>query len=645
MFQRSLRVLPLLLVCSFAPAALAQSADLSVAIKTPISTLTPDSVSLGIGITYTITNAGPDPAKDVTLATNIRYTYVTFPPAFEKCSLGTNGTTCTASSLPPGSYQIQFTVFTQVYASGPYPISASVSSSTGEPDLSNNSSSTSIAVVFKSDLEIGFSAPDAFARAGGPLQTHVSWYTNGPSAVEDLTVVVDVPPGFKPSGQRLTDFPSNGNCQFPADFNGGQIVCHFGTQEYGGNITFFGTTADTLAPGTRLDFKSTVSSPADTSAGNDTDHGSAVIVGPTDLQVTLDAGRNDQGSMGARVTLRNTSAVEAEVPLLEIAFNGQQAIDRKAPTGWKCGTYTLNIPGVHTGCRGVSLPAGASATLEFSGQIPYGSTSSTVEVIATSINAESTPSNNHVLETASFTGATDWAVQISAPASAPFATDVTVNVTAKRVDAGPSGAQVMYTVPAGADLTSYPSGVCKVVPGTSPVVIECGADKETTFPFVIRPKTPGTYLHRASVNVWAAATPADPDVSNNGTVSKTEVENPWAADLTVSLVASPTGPVRGQPVTYTVAVTNSGGEAATSVTITDTLPPSLVLSSAPDTCTSANSTLTCTFPSLAPAEMRTLSFTAIPLTPGEIVDTVSLGNKTATATIEVSSPRGRSVRH
>jgi hypothetical protein len=43
--------------------------------------------------------------------------------------------------------------------------------------------------------------------------------------------------------------------------------------------------------------------------------------------------------------------------------------------------------------------------------------------------------------------------------------------------------------------------------------------------------------------------------------------------------------------------------------------------------------------------MRTLSFTAIPLTPGEIVDTVSLGNKTATATIEVSSPRGRSVRH
>lgn len=645
MVRRARRLFPLLFVCAFAPVLLAQSADLSVAIKTPQATIIPENIELNTGILYTITNAGPDAAKDVTFTTNIRFTYVTAPAGFQ-CGYANPGATCTAASLPPGTYQIQFTLFNYIQASGPFPINASVSSSTSDPDLSNNAANTSIAVVFKTDLQMGFAGPDAYARPGGPLKTQVYWYTNGPSAVEGLTVSVDVPPGFKPTGQVLTDFPAGNNCTYPTDFNGGTIVCHFGTQQYDGTVTFFGTTSDTLAPGTHLTFKSTVSSPADTSAGNDTDTESALIVAPTDLVVTLDAGRVSSGSMGARVVLRNVSTVEAEVPLLEIAFNGGQATDRKAPAGWTCGAYTLNITGLHTGCRAAKLAPGASATFEFSGFVPYQSTAGTVEVVATSTNGDATPADNRVIENASFTGATDWAVQVGAPATAPFATDVTVNVTAKKADAGPSGAQVTYTVPNGADLVSYPGGVCSKTPVT-PVVITCGVDKDTTFPFVIRPKTPGTYLHQASVSVWASTTPADPVASNNAAVSKTEIADPWGASLSVSLDATPAAPVRGQPVTYTVSLRNSGAEAATNFTITDALPPALVLASAPDGCTSADGTLTCTIASLAPSEVRTLAFTAIPMAPGQIIDTVILGDKTASATIDVSTPapRRRAAHH
>ena len=636
------QILPLLFLCSFSSALFAQSADLSVAIKPGLPTIVPYSTELNTGVTYTITNAGPDTAKDVAFTTNLHYTYLTLPPAFANCSSSTNGTTCTASSLAPGTYQIQFTIYTFVTASGPYPISASVASSTADSNLSNNSGSSSIAIVFQSDLEMWSARPDAFAKAGGPLKLDVNWFTNGPSAAEDLTVVVDVPAGFKPNGLVQTDFPNNGKCQFPADFNGGQIVCHFGTQDYGGDITFFGTTAGNLAPGTRLQFKSTVSSPADTTAGNDTATGSSVIVAPTDLKVTLQAGPREFGWMGARVTVQNTSAVEAEVPLLEIAFNGTFAYDKKAPAGWTCGLYTLNIPGLHTGCRGATLAPGATATFEFV-SYPDHSGSIKAEVVATSVNDDLTPADNRVSETATAGGLTNWAVQTSAPATAPFGVDVTVNVFAKNLNAGPSPAQVTYTVPASADLVSYPGGICQLKAGTSPVVIECGADKDATFPIVIHPKTPGSYLHQASVNVWSDI--PDPDLSNNATVSKTEVADPWAANLAVTLDASPTAPILGQPVTYTVTVKNGGGELATPVSFIDTLPASLALTTVPDGCTSANATLTCTWPSLAAAEVRTLSFTATPLTPGEIVDTVSLGDKTATATIEVSTPRRRSVHH
>jgi uncharacterized repeat protein (TIGR01451 family) len=133
-----------------------------------------------------------------------------------------------------------------------------------------------------------------------------------------------------------------------------------------------------------------------------------------------------------------------------------------------------------------------------------------------------------------------------------------------------------------------------------------------------------------------------------------------SADLTITKTANLSKPpvaFGGAPVTYTLAVTNNGPTAASSVTVTDVLPAGSGFVSATGTgwsCGFAAGTVTCTMPTLAvgPAAPITLTITAPLVTHSSDVSntaTVSSatsdpdpGNNSSTTTIHVTPGHGPS---
>jgi uncharacterized repeat protein (TIGR01451 family) len=74
---------------------------------------------------------------------------------------------------------------------------------------------------------------------------------------------------------------------------------------------------------------------------------------------------------------------------------------------------------------------------------------------------------------------------------------------------------------------------------------------------------------------------------------------PQSADLGVLKASSPSTPIAGRSITYTIVVTNAGPTAAKEVVVTDSLPPDVGLVSTSGACTEAAGQVTCTAATLA----------------------------------------------
>ncbi len=96
------------------------------------------------------------------------------------------------------------------------------------------------------------------------------------------------------------------------------------------------------------------------------------------------------------------------------------------------------------------------------------------------------------------------------------------------------------------------------------------------------------------------------------------------ANLAVTKTDSPDPVYVGQPLTYTIIVTNNGPSLATGVKVTDTLPVGVVFSSVTSPCIPAGSIITCDLGSLANGNAATIKIVVTPWTPGMITNTVSV---------------------
>jgi uncharacterized repeat protein (TIGR01451 family) len=105
------------------------------------------------------------------------------------------------------------------------------------------------------------------------------------------------------------------------------------------------------------------------------------------------------------------------------------------------------------------------------------------------------------------------------------------------------------------------------------------------------------------------------------------------ADLGVTMTAVPSPAVVGQPVSYTLNVTNNGA-AATGVKLTDTLPAGAAFVSAdPAACAFAAGEVKCTLGDLAAGGSAQVKIVATPATAGDAVNEASVGSDTVDPTV------------
>jgi uncharacterized repeat protein (TIGR01451 family) len=648
------------------------SADLIVQKSGPASALADTDVVYSI----TLINGGPDAAASVVLSDTLpgSMTFVAFTqnsgPAFDCTSqpaVGSGGTvTCTIASLASGTTST-FTLTGHIppaTASGTTFTNVATANSiaepvpTADPNLNNNTAQTSLTVA-SSDMMITKTGPGT-ATAGGTIAWTITVTNNGPDAEQNPSFTDTLPAGTT-FNSLVQNTGSTANCGTPAPNNPGTVNCSFSPFISGESAQF--TLTANISPsftGTLNNTATATGANADPNTNNNSQTASATVSGSADLTINKSgpASANAGTNITYTVTLTNsgpsaaasvslTDAVPANTTFVSESQTAGPTFSCSAPAPGGTGTITCTIG---------SFPVG-SATFSITVHINPGATGSVTNTANVSTpTADPNPNGNNPTAITTVTSSADLSVVKTAASAVQAGNNVTYHIVV--TNNGPSDATAVNmsdTLPPNATFVSEtqtggPSFTClnPAVGGTG--TVSCS----------IATLTSGTIATFDIVANVAAATPAgpssntaivtsssDPNSSNNSSTAVTQV-GASLADLAITKTPAPGPYGTGQPLTYTIVVSNGGPAAAASVTVTDTLPAGTTLqSSTPAGACSGTTVVTCNAGTLANGASATFTLTiTLPSTPGAITNTAvasasaanpdpNLGNNTATSTITV----------
>ncbi|MEX1245671.1 MAG: PQQ-dependent sugar dehydrogenase [Thermoanaerobaculia bacterium] len=215
--------------------------------------------------------------------------------------------------------------------------------------------------------------------------------------------------------------------------------------------------------------------------------------------------------------------------------------------------------------------------------------------------------------------------------SEPAGAGATITYTLNVSNAGPSQANGLSVTDTLAPGTTFVSagGAGWSCAGTGPVTCTLPAlGIASAAPLAISVTAPpdaGAILNNASV----ASSTNDPAIANNSAATTTNVFA--QADVSITQNGSPAAVCPGQPVTYTLNVSNAGPSAATSVTVTDTIPAGASFESVSGSgwSCSGTATVTCTRASLAVGAAPPIAITVnAPASAGTATNAASVSSPT-----------------
>ena len=127
----------------------------------------------------------------------------------------------------------------------------------------------------------------------------------------------------------------------------------------------------------------------------------------------------------------------------------------------------------------------------------------------------------------------------------------------------------------------------------------------------------------------ATATNIVPNLTTNSATATVVVANANSANVTIGKAASPNPTVAsGDPLTYTLTVKNTGPATATTVTVTDPLPPNVTFLSpvitTQGTCSEAGGTVTCLLGTMTSGTSATITILTLAGAPGIATNTASV---------------------
>ncbi|TCC27359.1 DUF11 domain-containing protein [Kribbella speibonae] len=581
----------------------AAKADLVVAKET----LTKPVVA-GEPITYRITvhNDGPSDSQKVVLTDAVpsALTGVAADSSAGSCTVDSAQVQCALGTLTAGSTAtVTVTGTVSAKAIGQLTNSATASSSTPDPDASNNTGRTTDDLIARADLAITKTAQPVPVHAGRPVTYTLTVTNNGPSAAQSVKVTDPVPAPLR----YVSSKTSIGSCT-EAD---GTVTCAVGTVAPGDVVTV--TVVANVPSGTppnQLGNTATVSSPTPDPVDDNNSATYTLMTGAqADISITKTASPDPVVAGNAitfNLTVHNAGPSDAQgVTVEDDVPDAVTGVSATATGGATCTAVSGSVR-----CRAATLAAGDRFVVTIKGTVAPGTAPGEIVNSATADSrtpADPTTSNNTSTTTPAVKALADLSVAKTAAATVVAGNELTYTLAVR--NAGPSdavGAVVTDTLPAGTTFVSGtgPGGACTQDSALSEPVVSCPVgkmapedDAEITVVVKVSPDHPaGTLVNSASVS---SQTP-DPNDQNNKDSAETKVTT--AADLSIAKTVQPSPLVAGGEAVYTLTVHNDGASTAQNVSVSDTVLAGLSVleaTSADGTCTTADSTVTCALGTVA----------------------------------------------
>ncbi|OLF15956.1 hypothetical protein BU204_18790 [Actinophytocola xanthii] len=489
--------------------------------------------------------------------------------------------------------------------------------------FAGNEVSTQVLEV--ADLVAAKTASAATLEAGRPLTYTVSARNDGPSTATDVVLTDQLPAGTTfesaaaPAGTTCT--PS-----------GQTVTCRVASlaAEATVSVPIVARVGPGTAEGVLTNAVQVSAATADDIAANNVATASTSVTRAADLAVTASLAP-DPVVPGTPATLTTTVTNRGPSSARAVVLSTPLPADITSASGEGCSVAAGTVT-----CTVGELAPGASRTVRVRLDVPANAqdTTLTTNTVASSGTPDAEPTNNAATAAAPLAPLADVQVATSAPAGAVAGTETTVTVTV--TNAGPSDAadvRLTHSVPEGAEvvLATPQAGSCSVSEGVAECLLETlPAGTSTTIVLRIRiaPDAEGLLVNEAR-----ATTATRQDVTGNDSASST-VTVSRVSDLELDVTATPRPVIAGEPLTYTVTVTNHGPSAADAVTVEDILPAGLTLISANSTqgsCGAVDGAVSCALGTLAADAVATITVTAA--TPG----TVPPGGFANTATVRSAS--------
>jgi uncharacterized repeat protein (TIGR01451 family) len=531
---------------------------------------TPDPVTAGRALTYTltITNNGPAEATSITVTDSLP-AGVTYDSASPDCGNGGSTVTCTLNSLPiSNAATLTIVVTVQSSVTGTLTNSATVTATTIDLNTSDNTVEVGTSVNAEVDLAVAKADDPDPVIAGTPLTYTLTITNHGPSDATAV-VVTDNLPSDVTFGSAT---PSKGS------YNDSTGVWAVDSLTNGSSATLALTV--TVAPSTR---------------GTITNH-ATISANETDTQPANDTVA--EGTLvNAQADLAVAKADDPEPVIAGTPLTYTLTVTNYGPSDATAVVVTDTLPsdvtfGPATPSRGGSCQRADSTVTCALGLLTDGSNNTVTIVVTPTVSGtisneaevsasepDDTPSNNtHAITTTVNPGAdlsvtkSDWPDPVTA--------GTTLTYTLTVINHGPSDATdvaVTDTLPSGVTFGSATPSLRSYDDSTGVWTVDSltnGSSATLTLTVTVAPSTRGTITNSAEVS--ANETDTQPD---NNTIAEGTLVNAQA-DLAVAKVDDPDPVVAGTPLTYTLTITNYGPSDATTVVVTDTLPSGVTFGSA-----------------------------------------------------------------